>query len=147
MPDSPLPRFAFALGTAGLLPQLFALGVTFDPGARLSGLAAGYLYAALIFSFLGGLWWGLAVARPGAPAWVYGASVAPSLIAFVTGVPWMIGGERPGVSLAALGFAILLSPLVDQRLAGLGLMARNMLRLRFVLSLGLGLLTLLIALR
>lgn len=38
------------------------------------------VYAALIFSFLGALWWGLAAAhRPSAPVWVWPGGVLPSL--------------------------------------------------------------------
>jgi hypothetical protein len=141
----PLPRLAFVLGLAGVTPQALAFALTFEAQNRFIGLAAGYFYAALIFSFLGGIWWGVAAARADAPAWVYPAAVVPSLIAFASGVPWMNGGTWPGPSLAILGVGILLSPLVDLRLAQLGLIGRDLLRLRVLLSAGLGALTLALA--
>ena len=147
MIGSKLPRAALVLGLAGLLPQILALAGTFDEADRYIGLAAGFFYAALIYSFLGGLWWGIATSHSGAPKWIYGAAVAPSLIAYASGIPWMNGSNWPGPSLAILGFAILLSPLIDLRLFGLNLMGRDLFRLRVILSVGLGLLTVALALR
>lgn len=86
-----LPRVAWVLGLAGVIPQAVALLATFSEGDRYIGLAAGYFYAALIFSFLGGLWWGLAIAHEDVPDWIYGATVMPSLLAFLSGVPWITG--------------------------------------------------------
>lgn len=142
-----LPRTAWVLGLAGLLPQAAALLATFDPEWRFVALAAGYLYAVLIFSFLGGLWWGIAAARTEAPEWLYAAGVMPSLIAFASGIPWMIGTTWPGPSLGWLGMGIAASVLVDRRLVRLGLVSHDYARLRMVLSVGLGALTLLLAVR
>ena len=147
MTDAKLPRTALVLGIAGLLPQAAAVLATFDEGTRYIGLAAGYFYAALIFSFLGGLWWGVAAARCDAPHWVYAAAIVPSLIAFVSGIPWMTGATWPQPSLWLLGLGLLASIHIDRRLAQLGLIERAMLRLRTGLSLGLGLLTLVLATR
>lgn len=149
MTDSPppLPRIALVLGIAGLAPQVWALLATFHEADRYIGLAAGYFYAALIFSFLGGLWWGVAASRKDAPEWLYVAAVVPSLIAFSTGIPWMTGAEWPGPSLVVLGLGILGSVLVDRTLFKRGLIDRSVLQLRFGLSLGLGLLTLALAAR
>jgi Protein of unknown function (DUF3429) len=149
MTDSPppLPRIAIVLGLAGLLPQIWALLATFSEADRYIGLAAGYFYAALIFSFLGGLWWGVAASRKDAPGWLYVAAVVPSLIAFATGIPWMTGAEWPGPSLVALGLGILASILVDRTLFKARLIDLSVLRLRIGLSLGLGLLTLVLAAR
>lgn len=143
----PLPRIAFVLGVAGLAPQALALFATFNEADRYTGLAAGYFYAALIFSFLGGLWWGIAASRKDAPEWLYVAAVVPSLIAFATGIPWMTGDEWPGPSLGVLGIGILASILVDRTMFKQGLIDRSVLRLRLGLSLGLGLLTLALAAR
>ena len=147
MTDSPppLPRIAIVLGLAGLAPQVWALLATLREADRYIGLAAGYFYAALIFSFLGGLWWGVAASRKDAPEWLYLAAVAPSLIAFASGIPWMTGTEWPGPSLGVLGLGILAAPLIDRALFKAGLIDRSLLRLRFALSLGLGLLTLALA--
>jgi hypothetical protein len=142
-----LPNQALFLGVAGLLPQMLALGLTFDDADRFIGLAAGYFYAALIFSFLGGLWWGVAISNADAPRWLFGAAVMPTLIAFATGVPWMTGAPWPGPSLAVLGGTIFASALVDWRLRALNLISAEFLKLRVVLSSGLGLLTLILALQ
>ena len=134
------------LGFAGLLPPLICLVAVFDDGMRYMALSAAYFYAALIFSFLGGFWWGLAVASPGAPQWVYGAAVMPSLLAFVSAIPWMIGMTWPGPSLGLLGIALIAALWVDVRLNRLGIMPDWMLSLRILLSVGLGAITLALAL-
>lgn len=137
------------LGLAGLLPALACLaGVLVGGGQwRYVALAAGFGYAALILSFLGGLWWGLASApgaaeRSGARGWVFGLAILPSLIAFALYLPWIFGLPWPGPSLVVLGIAIALSPLVDRRLRARGLAPEWWLSLRWPLSLGLGLATL-----
>ena len=133
------------LGLAGLLPAFLCLaGVLFGGTEwRFASLAAGFGYSALIYSFLGGLWWGLASA-PGAPdrPWVYGAAVMPSLIAFALYLPWVFGLEWPGPSLVWLGVAILASPIGDSRLVSEGLAPGWWMKLRWPLSIGLGLATL-----
>lgn len=144
---APLPRIAIVLGIAGLAPQILALAATFTDAHRYIGLAAGYFCATLIFSFLGGLWWGVAANRRDAPEWLYAAAVVPSLIAFASGIPWMVGGAWPGPSLAYLGIAILASTLVDRALFKRDLIDTSLWRLRLGLSLGLGSLTLMLALR
>lgn len=133
------------LGLAGLLPQLLCLVAVFDDNTRFIALSAGFLYAAVIFSFLGGFWWGLAVASPGAPQWVYSVAVIPSLLAVASGIPWMIGTTWPGPSLALLGISLIAVLWVDVRLNRLNIMPDWMLRLRIVLSSGLGLATLALA--
>jgi hypothetical protein len=149
MTDSPppLPRIAVVLGIAGLAPQVWALLATFREADRYIGLAAGYFYAALIFSFLGGLWWGVGASRKDAPEWLYLAAVVPSLIAFATGIPWMTGATWPGPSLFVLGFGILGSTAIDRRLTKMGLMDPRLFALRFGLSISLGFLTLALAAR
>ena len=142
-----LPRFAVMLGIAGLLPQVAALLATFTEAHRYTGLAAGFFYAALIFSFLGGLWWGVAATRQDAPEWLFVAAVVPSLIAFASGIPWMTGGTWPGPSLIVLGVGILASASVDYALFRHGLIATDLLRLRVMLSVGLGSLTVALGLR
>jgi len=143
-PPPALPRIAWLLGSAGLWPQLACVVLLFEPRTRFAALGAGYLYAALILSFLGGLWWGVAVSRPRAPAWLFVAAVVPSLVALASGVPWMIGAAWPGPSLLVLALAA--APFVDRRLHTLGLLGSDLLRLRLLLSLGLAALTLLLTL-
>jgi Protein of unknown function (DUF3429) len=142
-----LPRRVVFLGISGLLPQILVLGLTFDEADRFTGLVAGYFYAALIFSFLGGLWWGIAISNGNTPKWVFGAAVMPSLIAFATGVPWITGAPWPGPSLAVLAVTLFASVLVDWRLHRLKLISAEFLGLRVILSVGLGLLTLILAMR
>lgn len=141
----PIAGLVNVLGFAGLLPQIVALWATRIEATRYIGLAAGYFYASLILSFLGGIWWGIAASKPTAPRWLFVAAVVPSLIAFASGVPWMNGAPWPGPSLVWLGGAILLTVLVDWRLFGLGLVDAGLFKLRVALSLGLGALTLLLA--
>jgi hypothetical protein len=83
------------LGLAGLLPQLLAVLLLTDAELRWTAIAAGFGYAALIFSFLGGVWWGMAFATPSAPKWAYAAAVMPSLIGFAAYLPWIFGWTWP----------------------------------------------------
>ena len=137
-----LPRAARQLGHAGLLPQALCALYVFDGGVwQWTAQAIAFGYAALIFSFLGGVWWGIGIARPDAPRWIFGVAVLPSLLALAAYAPWIIGWEWPGPSLLAIGLLLLGSPLVDRAIGG---MERDWLALRLRLSVGLGVLTLLI---
>ncbi len=136
----PLPRW---LGLGGIMPQLACVIVLYlGPGEwRYAALAIAYAYAALIFSFLGGMWWGIAAAAPAAErrrslGWLWIAAVVPSLLALASFMPWVFGKTWPEPSLVMLGGAILLSPLVDAKLGPLA--PRWWMRLRIPLSLGLG---------
>lgn len=143
------PRIALLLGYAGLSPQLIALGaVTLGgPEVRFTALAMAYAYAALILSFLGGLWWGNAatVSQP-VPAWIWVAAVTPSLVALASAIPWAIGAEWPGPSMMMLATSLVGSLGVDAALARMHLCPAWWLSLRIPLSVGLGLSTLAIAL-
>ena len=109
---------------------------------RYSALAGGFAYAAAIFSFLGGVWWGQALqgARSSGPATsgAYIVAVLPSLLAVALFLPWTFGWEWPGPALMYLGALILGSPLIDR---ALGYATPDFLRMRWHLSLGLGGLT------
>lgn len=99
-----LPRVARQLGYAGLLPQIICAIYAFDGGKwQWTAQAVAFGYAALIFSFLGGLWWGIALTREDAPRWLFGCAVMPSLLALAAYAPWIIGWEWPGPSLIAVG--------------------------------------------
>jgi hypothetical protein len=139
-----LPSAARLLGYAGLLPQIAAVLAAPDEDTRFIALAAGYFYAALILSFLGGVWWGVAVTRDDAPAGLFTVAVVPSLVAFASGIPWMIGTPWPGPSLIALGFSLIAALIVDRWLYRRGLIGEGLWRLRRTLSLGLGSLTILL---
>lgn len=129
------------LGYAGLLPQVLAVVLLTDPGLRWTAIAAGFGYSALIFSFLGGVWWGIGISNPQAPRWIYGAAVLPSLIAFAAYLPWIFGWTWPGPQLAILAVALLLSPVVDRGISLTIALPDGWLRLRRRLSIGLGILT------
>lgn len=103
-----------------------------------TALSGGFAYAAAIFSFLGGVWWGQAIASGKAGAGSYLIAVMPSLIAVALFLPWSFGWEWPGPALMYLGAFILVSPLVDREL---GLATPDFMRLRIHLSVGLGILT------
>jgi len=139
-PNSSLSSLARALGYAGLLPQVLCLALAaFDNPYRYNAIFMGFVYPAMIFSFLGGVWWGQAIARLAqASAWVYAVSVLPSLIAAALFLPFLDGWEWPVPAMLYLGAFIALSPMVDR---ALGYAAPDFMRLRWHLSLGLGTLT------
>ncbi|BEV00170.1 DUF3429 domain-containing protein [Novosphingobium olei] len=133
------------LGVAGLLPQLAALVAAHTETLHWSAIAAGCVYAALIFSFLGGIWWvqALLADRQSLPDHLL--AVTPSLIALAAMLPWCFGLPWPGPSLVVLGTCLLASPFVDARLAKAMPLPQSWLALRRRLSTGLGLLTLALA--
>ena len=138
----PLPKAAFLAGYAGLLPQLIAAALVFSGSEyRWTGLAAAYGYGAFIFSFLGGIWWGFGVIarKDGVNAGpIFALSVAPSLIAFASYLPWIWGWDWPGPSLAWIGFFLMLSPFADKWLSRKCDLPVGWMKLRWHLSLGLG---------
>lgn len=143
-----LPRW---LGLAGLLPQFTCVAVLYAGPAewREAALAIAFAYAALILSFLGGMWWGIAAAAPAAQrrkalGWLWIAAVLPSLVALACFLPWALGWAWPEPSLVMLGGALLVSLGVDAKLGALA--PRWWLALRVPLSTGLGLATIAAAL-
>jgi hypothetical protein len=140
--DHSLTQTARMLGYAGLLPQILCLAlVLIGHEWRYSALAGGFAYAAAIFSFLGGVWWGQAVQSGRASTGAYVLAVMPSLLAVALFLPWTLGWEWPGPALLYLGALIALSPLVDR---GLGFARADFMQLRWHLSLGLGGLTIIL---
>lgn len=146
-----VPSRARLLGLAGLLPQIACLlAVYLGPAQwREAALVTAALYAALILSFLGGTWWGLAAGAPAAErrsalGWLWIAAVLPSLVALAALAPFALGYTGAEPSLMMLGGALLVALAVDGRLSGLA--PRWWLSLRVPLSIGLGVLTFLIAL-
>jgi hypothetical protein len=132
------------LGYAGLLPQIAATAVTLlDSGSHVGPLFA-FGYAALILSFLGGIWWGFDMNRPlgrqGRLALV--AVVPPILTACVILLAISrIVSARWGLVL--LGSGVLLTLLVDRRLVQAGVAPAGWMAMRVPLSIGLGVLTIL----
>ena len=138
---------AMRLGYAGLLPPIVFLCIAIaDPAQRWIILAAGFGYAAFIFCFLGGVWWGLAMSSRSVPSWIWVAAVSPSLIALVLFLPWTFGWEWPRPAMLVLAALILASPLVDWAMGWHVPLPQGWLRLRVHLSAGLALLTLLLSL-
>ncbi|CAM4329464.1 DUF3429 domain-containing protein [Novosphingobium lubricantis] len=143
MPRFELPAPVVRLGLAGWLPQALCLLAVLQRGVwQWSAQAAACFYAALILSFLGGLWWMAAllagVRKPG----VYAVAVLPSLIALAALLPWTVGARWSGPSLVLLGLLLLASPLVDRWLARSIAFPPDWVRLRGWMAAGLGLLTL-----
>lgn len=142
-----LPRPMVVLGLAGLAPQaLCLLLVAFSQSYRWAALAAACFYAAVILSFLGGLWWMAALQAGERRASVYLLAVVPSLAAWAALLPWVVGATWPVPSLFALGGMLLVSPLADRTLARSIKFPAGWLKLRTTMASGLGLLTLAIAL-
>ena len=135
-------RTAFALGFAGLLPQMGAVAFALDRDRGTPVFAL--FYALLILSFLGGMWWGFAMRRADDPAQGRLAllAVAPSLVAVAIVLAAFVTG-RIDWALVATGVALFLTLPVDRRLARRGDAPANWMRLRVPLSLGLGALTIL----
>ena len=135
----PLSPTALQLGYAGLLPQAFAVFLLLD-GSEMRWIASagGFGYAAIIFSFLGGLWWAMAMLNPAAPRWIFAVAVAPSLIALLTFLPWTWGWDWPGPSLLVLAAGLMASPLIDAQIVRHIALPDGWMRLRWHLSLGLG---------
>ena len=109
---------ARALGYAGLLPQILCIGlILLEHEWRYAALAGGFAYAAAIFSFLGGVWWGQAVAsaKEGQPATTgaYVLAVMPSLLAVALFIH------------AKLGFQVVIEDYVHQPLAKYALLLFN----------------------
>ena len=141
-----LPRPLVVLGLAGLLPQAICLGLVIQGGPeRWIALAAACFYAALILSFLGGMWWMAGLLSGLREGWVYGVAVVPSLIGLAALLPWSAGWSWPGPSLVVLALVLLASPLVDRTLARHIAFPAGWLQLRVIMTNGLGFLTLLIA--
>jgi len=131
-----LPRPALWLGLAGLLPFLASLllarlGPYEVRGPALLAMAS---YGAVILSFLGAVHWGFALS--GAPA--ENAARAPRLAFGVLPalLAWLALLMPPGPAFLLLGGGILATAAVETWAARHGLVPRDYLRLRWVLSLG-----------
>lgn len=143
MSQSELPRPLVVLGLAGLAPQAFCLALAMMGGSlHWVGLAAGCFYAALILSFLGGMWWMAGLMAGERRSSVYALAVAPSLMGWIALLPWVFAWRWPGPSLIALGLLLLVSPLADAALSRSIALPAGWLRLRIIMAVGLGLLTL-----
>lgn len=132
MSKLPIPRPALLLGAAGLLPSLaMPVMLAAGDGAAAFALQAGPAYGALIASFIGGAWWGLAANKAEGAVltrWLV-LSVLPMLAAWVA----LLLPPQAGLLMLAVIFALL--PLAD-RAAQAGALAPDWWwRLRLPLSL------------
>lgn len=141
---APLSPAARALGYAGVFPQVACIALILaEHEWRYAALAGGFAYAAAIFSFLGGVWWGQALQSGRASTGAYLVAVLPSLFAVALFLPWSFGWEWPGPALLYLGVLILGTPMIDR---ALGYAGDQFLRLRRHLSIGLGSMTIVLGL-
>jgi len=135
-----IPRAAFTLGLAGLLPFLWGVATLLSPalaqatiaaiGPRFVGPYVLIAYGTVILSFMAGVLWGFA-ARGAPGAWAgYALAVAPALWAF-----FAVGGGAPrALSALITGFVVLL--VIDQQFSLWGLTPAWWMRLRLLLTTG-----------
>lgn len=134
-PDLPAP--VRILGLAGILPQFACIGLALA-GYGDFATQAGLAYAAVILSFLGGMWWMLALLAGSRAVAVYIVAVFPSLIGWGAML-------LPAGGLVVVSLCLLASPLVDGRLARLAALPDGWIRLRWQMATGLGLSTMTLA--
>lgn len=135
------------LGYAGLIPQILLAAVVIGGPVKFGPPAIGLAlsYSALILSFIGGAWWGLAAnQKMRVPLWLWLAAIAPALIAFAA-IGALAIGSSVRAGLLVTGASLIAALGVDSKLAANGFCPPGWLRLRTPLSLGLGGLTILIA--
>lgn len=135
----PIPRFALALGVAGLFPFIWGAATGLSPalaawgGAWVGPLFIGtYLsltYGTVILSFMSGVLWGFATRADGPQAALgYGLSVVPALWAF-----FMVNGDPANAAINLFaGFVGLL--MLDWHFWKMGTAPDWWLRLRFGLT-------------
>lgn len=123
-----LPRPAWVLGPAGLLPfaALAGLGAWGEPWAPFALLA----YGATILAFLGAVHWGLALAERRAAWGRMALGVVPALVGWVA----LLLPEPWGLLVVALG--LLATAAVESWAAASGLVPMAYLKLRWLLSSG-----------
>lgn len=114
--------------------------IVLDPGGSYDlPVLAAFGYASLILSFLGGMWWSFAMKRVARQASLAALAVVPSLLPSIL-LP-LAAVTSWTVPLVLLGSTILLTLLVDRRLARSGEAPEGWMSLRVPLSIGLGGLT------
>jgi len=126
-PTNELPKDAWPLGLAGLLPFLAGVAALWL-GLGWAGFALA-AYGAVILAFLGAVHWGLALAQPGVAsrARLVGG-VLPSLVAWVA----LLAPLPVGLTMLALGLVVF--AVVETIAMRRGLLPGQYLRLRWVLT-------------
>ncbi len=146
MTQNPLSQSAFLFGLAGVLPQVAACILAFSfNDFSIYALVSGFAYAALIFSFIGGVWWGQAIASQTQNTWIFVAAIVPSLVSWFAALLLFLNLKWWPVAIGSVAICLLLSPLVDLQISKVLAVPHGWMRLRLTLSIGLGCLTLLMA--
>ena len=140
-----VPMAAVALGASGLVLPAVAIvarltaGTPPDTPLPAFLMLMAFMSASLILSFLGGIWWGVAIGR-GADGFggLLALAIAPTVVALAIAA---LSGWFPKAGAVALGVAIVATLAVDRGLQKRGLVPAWWLRLRAPLSLALGMMT------
>jgi len=143
MSELPLP--VRVLGPAGLLPQIICIALVLFSPWPIAATIAGLSYAALILSFLGGMWWMAGVLIGSRAWWFFAMAVLPSLLGWGAIVASLFGDYWTDIGLAIVGVSLLLSPLGDRVVGGIVQVPRGWMVLRIIMAVGLGGLTLALA--
>jgi hypothetical protein len=144
--QSQLPQSALILGLAGLFPQVASCIVAFTGNDyKIYALVAGFAYSALIFSFIGGVWWGQALSTPTKNPWIFIAAVCPSLVAWGAALLLFLNLKSWPYAIGAIAIGLLISPLIDLQIGKVMKQPTSWMKLRIMLSIGLGCLTLILA--
>lgn len=130
------------LGFAGLVPQLLALLLIATRIDAALGTLLAFGYAVLIVSFLGGIWWGIAMQDGRGQPRIAAIAVLPTLVGFGLMIARILG-LRSDLALVMLGIVVLLTLLIDRMLVSRDRAPPGWMGLRVPLSLGLGALTIL----
>ena len=131
------------LGYAGLFPQIAAVATCVFAGDSDVGPMFAFGYAALILSFLGGIWWGFAMRTGTHQGRIATLAVLPSLFGALL-ILLSIAHILPlGLALVLMGSAVIMTLLIDRRLVSDDIAPAGWMALRVPLSVGLGALTIL----
>ena len=131
------------LGYAGLFPQIAAVATCVFAADSDVGPMFAFAYAALILSFLGGIWWGFAMRSGRDQGRIATMAVLPSLFGALL-ILLSIAHILPlGLALVLMGSAVIMTLLIDRRLVDAGCAPVGWMALRVPLSIGLGGLTIL----
>jgi hypothetical protein len=131
------------LGYAGLFPQIAAVATCFFAAESDVGPMFAFAYAALILSFLGGIWWGFAMRSGRDQGRIATLAVLPSLFGALL-ILLSIAHVLPlGLALVLMGSAVITTLLIDRRLVESAHAPTGWMTLRVPLSIGLGGLTIL----
>jgi peptidoglycan/LPS O-acetylase OafA/YrhL len=141
-PRGAVGEAGFILGFAGLLPQVVAVAALMLGLDSTIGHTFAFAYAGLIFSFVGGAWWGLVMRRPHHQGAMLIIATLPSLLVAALLLALASAVLPLRLALVLLGGGLMLTLSVDRHLVAKGDAPAGWMVLRTPLSLGLGVLTL-----